>query len=109
MQTPPVNLAFSSAAIVPRFPHDTIHVLVVMDCADDFQLLSALLQQNHFAGYELDWAPTYAAGREALRGRRHDVAIFGYHLGGQTGLDLLREAREYGRDLPIILLTAEED
>lgn len=85
-----------------------IRVLVVDDDENDFFCVSRLLTRNTFARYELEWAPSYAAGLEALERGGHDVAIFDYRLGMGTGLELLRMAQAKNCDLPVILLTGHD-
>lgn len=85
-----------------------IRVLVVDDDENDFFCVSRLLTRNTFARYELEWAPSYEAGLEALERGGHDVAIFDYRLGLGTGLELLRAAQTKNLDLPVILLTGHD-
>lgn len=92
-------------SFVTRSP---IRVLVVDDDENDFFCVSRLLTRNTFARYDLEWAPSYAAGLEALERGGHDVAIFDYRLGMGTGLELLRMAQAKNCDLPVILLTGHD-
>lgn len=85
-----------------------IQVLVVEDHEDDFRYLSFLLGRSGTATYALSWAASYSAGQEMLRRGGFDVGLFDYRLGGGTGLDLLREAQEFGCEIPIILLTGHD-
>lgn len=89
-------------------PGCPIDVLVVEDHEDDFRYLSFLLGRNGTDQYHLHWASSYDAGLKALRDGGHDVALFDYRLGGGTGIDLLREARAFGVEMPIILLTGHD-
>jgi signal transduction histidine kinase len=81
---------------------------VVEDREDDFRYLTCVLERSRTASYELEWAPTYEAGLEALRRGGHDVGLFDYTLGGGTGIDLLREAQAQGCSMPILLLTGHD-
>jgi signal transduction histidine kinase/FixJ family two-component response regulator len=85
-----------------------IHVLVVDDDENDFFVVSRLLTRNTFAEYQLEWAPSYIAGLEALERGGHDVAIVDYRLGMETGLELVRMAQAKNVDLPVILLTGHD-
>jgi signal transduction histidine kinase/FixJ family two-component response regulator len=85
-----------------------IQVLVVEDHEDDFRYLSFLLGRRGTATYQLSWASSYAAGQQLLQRGGFDVGLFDYQLGGGTGIDLLREAREAGCAIPIILLTGHD-
>jgi len=89
-------------------PAKPINVLVVEDHEDDFRYLSFLLGRSGSGAYQVSWASSFAAGRKMLREDGFDVALFDYQLGGGTGIDLLREARELGCEKPIILLTGHD-
>lgn len=85
-----------------------IRLLVVDDDENDFFVVSRLLTRNTFAEYQLEWAPSYIAGLEALERGGHDVAIVDYRLGMETGLELVRMAQVKNVDLPVILLTGHD-
>jgi len=52
----------------------------------------------------VDWVSTFEAATEQIDDQ-HDLYLFDYSLGAQTGLDLLRLARERGCRAPVIMLT----
>jgi len=105
---PPLNqpLPQPAPASVPAAP--PLRVLVVDDDEHDFHIVSHLLGRNTFATYQLEWAPSYVAGLEALERGGHDVAILDYRLGMESGLELVRMAQASNRDLPVILLTGHD-
>jgi signal transduction histidine kinase len=84
-----------------------LRVLLVEDDEDDYVLTRDLLAEVSGYRFDLEWAPTYETGREALRQDRHDVYLFDYRLGGHDGLELLREAVARGCKGPVILLTGQ--
>lgn len=86
-----------------------IHIALVEDDEDDYLLLADYLQDFRWAAASLEWVDTYAAGLEIMAENRHDVYLLDYHLGGQTGLDLLRAAVEMGCKGPVIVLTGQGD
>lgn len=83
----------------------TLRVLVVDDDQDDFALLRDILSEIQSTRFEVEWASSYEAGRQAILQGRHDICFLDYRLGGQTGLDLLRAAIGAGCRTPLILLT----
>ncbi|HWA87641.1 MAG TPA: response regulator [Opitutus sp.] len=85
-----------------------INVLVVEDREDDFHYLSFLLGRNGTGSYAVNWAANYATARNMLREGGHDIGLFDYQLGGGTGIELLREARDFGCQMPIVLLTGHD-
>ena len=80
-------------------------VLLIDDDEDDYVVTQDLLQEAEQASFELTWVETYQAGLEALNTDLHDVYLLDYHLGAETGLELLQVAVEAGLRKPIILLT----
>ena len=86
--------------------HQAWKILLVDDDEDDYYLTRALLAGVHGTRYTLEWAPTYAAGRQALAVGGYDAVLMDYDLGSKNGLDLIREAAGEGRlDTPVILYT----
>ncbi len=76
---------------------------------DDETLRTGLQQTLSLHGYVVD---SCADGREALqRLRQGEYAALVLDLGlpGLGGMDLLRQLREQGRDLPCLILTARDD
>jgi len=58
--------------------------------------------------FELEYAPTYEDGLRKLLDGNHAACLLDYHLGERDGLELLREARAAGCEIPVIILTAED-
>ncbi|HEX8202373.1 MAG TPA: response regulator [Isosphaeraceae bacterium] len=86
-----------------------IRVLLVDDDEDDYVLTRELLAEVEPGAYTLDWAPSFAAGLEAMEHCGHDVYLVDYRLGGRDGLELIREAMGRGCRAPLILLTGQGD
>lgn len=86
-------------------PGAKARVLVVDDDEDDFRMLRDILAEIENRKFELTWASSYDAGREAIEKDEHDIAFLDYRLGARTGLELLKESMESGCRIPIILLT----
>jgi signal transduction histidine kinase len=86
---------------------ETIKVLLIEDDEDDFILTRDLLSEVKGGKYALDWAPSYAEGLEIARRGDHHVCLVDYRLGELSGVQLIREAREFGLTTPMILLTGQ--
>ena len=86
-----------------------LSVLLIEDDEDDYILLKDLLNELPAFKFDLDWAMTYEAGREAIHQNAHDVILLDYRLGGENGLQLLDEAIQGGCEAPIIVLTGHGD
>lgn len=90
-------------------PDQPVRVLLVEDDEDDYVLTRALLTEGFGARLLVDWASTRAIGLTKLLDGEFDVALVDYHLGGETGIDLLRAARARGSRTPVIMLTGQSD
>lgn len=86
-----------------------VKVLLVEDDEDDYLLTEDLLEDSDRMDVELEWIDDYASGIEAICRGEYDVCLLDYRLGGENGLDLLREALERGCRTPMVLLTGQGD
>lgn len=86
-----------------------MRVLVVDDSYDQFVMIKEFLSVTDGKQFELDWAGTYQAGHDAIKKNSHDIYILDYHLGDQSGLELMKEAIASGCKSPMILLTGRGD
>jgi len=84
-----------------------IRVLLVEDDEDDVVITRALLEEAESTEFRLDWVSGWEAGRDAILAAEHDVYLLDYRLGGQSGVDLLREVKARGAEGPFILLTGQ--
>ncbi|MCW2286775.1 signal transduction histidine kinase [Rhodoblastus acidophilus] len=84
----------------------TVRALLVDDAEIEFLSLRRMLQKLPKPLYRLDWAQSAAEGLSALQRDAYDVYLIDFKLGPDSGLDLIRQARELGVMKPIILLTA---
>jgi excisionase family DNA binding protein len=77
-------------------------VLVADDEASIRELLSKTLA---LADYDVDLAPDGRAALERLQATAYDLLITDLKMPGLDGLAVIREARRYRPDLPIIIIT----
>jgi len=83
----------------------TIKILLVEDDEDDYIFFKEYLKEIKNANYELTWAPSFEQGVEFISSQRHDIYVFDYLLGKNTGIDLITRCNSLGIQAPIILLT----
>lgn len=81
---------------------DRPHVLVADDEASIRDLLAKTLA---LAEYEVDVVPDGRAALERLRLAPYDLLIIDLKMPGMDGLSVIREAKRYKADLPIIIIT----
>ena len=82
-----------------------IKILLVEDDQDDYVIVLDYICRMKRSSYQLDWICSFDDALEAIARREHDVCVLDYSLGPDSGLDLLREIRANGYDLPVIMLT----
>jgi PAS domain S-box-containing protein len=88
---------------------ESYKLLLIDDDEDDFFELRETLSEIKRSSFQLTWKSSYESGLAALATRSFDACILDYRLGPQTGLQLMREAREQGSSCPMILLTGHGD
>lgn len=85
----------------------SVNVLLIEDDEDDYVITRDLLSDIEQTEYRLDWVDSAHDALTRLRtaAARYDVCLLDYRLGGQTGLDILRELEREDISIPMILLT----
>ena len=94
-----------AAAVAPQRPTavaERPRVLVVDDEASIRDLLSKTLA---LAEYDVDVAPDGRSAIDRLRMYPYDLLIADLKMPGLDGLSVIREAKRYKADLPVIIIT----
>ena len=78
-------------------------VLLVEDKAELRAMLRKALER---AGYTVEEAPDGNAAIDKVRSRRYLMVLTDLKLPGNSGIDVLREARRVEPTLPVIIMTA---
>ena len=86
-----------------------IKILMVDDDEEDFIIVRELLSEIRHYKYSIDWARSYAEGLQQIEERKYDVYLVDYRLGPESGLELIRNVLKNGYDIPLILLTGQND
>ncbi len=86
---------------------EILNVLLVEDDEDDYYITRTLLLRAVNVQCELKWVKTYEEGLEEIVSSAYDVCLIDYRLGKRDGLDLLRDAKNRGCRMPMILLTGQ--
>lgn len=82
-----------------------MRILVV---EDDLKTQGFLLKGLRESGFDADGCDDGVSALRRLSDRHYDLALLDIMLPGKDGLEVLREIREGGAVLPVILLTARE-
>jgi CheY-like chemotaxis protein len=88
---------------------EPVRILLIDDDDDEATLTRSLLGRVEDIRYELDWVATYGEGLASIASGAHDAYLIDHQLGGQTGIDLVREAREAGSLAALIMMTGQRD
>ncbi|OFV89771.1 MAG: hypothetical protein A3G76_00320 [Acidobacteria bacterium RIFCSPLOWO2_12_FULL_65_11] len=94
--------AASAAPVRPAGGAARPRVLVVDDEASIRDLLAKTLA---LAEYDVDVAPDGRSALERMRMYPYDLLIADLKMPGMDGLTLIREAKRYKADLPVIIIT----
>ncbi len=88
--------------------HEPIRILMIDDSDPSFRTLRAMLtpQRGTTTRYALTHTGDTQAGRADMRAGGHDCYLVDYRLRGESGVDLVRDARAAGVTRPIVMLTA---
>lgn len=86
-----------------------IKILMIDNDEKDFIITRDLFSGIDFHNYSLDWVQSYEEGVKLISKKTHDIYLVDYHLGQYNGLDLIHEMQTAGCDLPLILLTEQNN
>ncbi|MDH5680952.1 MAG: response regulator, partial [Spirochaetota bacterium] len=89
--------------------HNPVRILLVDDDEDDFIITSELLSEIPDHRYDIHWSSDYQKAIQTLECKDFDICLFDYSLGAECGLDLLEDVINRGYDIPIILLTGQNN
>ncbi|MDB6047640.1 MAG: transcriptional regulator [Pseudomonas sp.] len=82
-----------------------MHVLL---CEDDDLIASGIVAGLNAQGLTVDHVATAAAARAMVRVAHFDVMVLDLGLPDEDGLKLLRDLRQNGLQLPVLILTARD-
>ncbi|TAM61526.1 response regulator transcription factor [bacterium] len=84
----------------------TVRVLVVEHDTTDIEIIREALEAE---GHAVDVAADGRAGDHLAADGSYDAVVVNRHLPGLSGLDICRRLREAESDVPIVMLTAQDD
>ena len=84
-------------------------VLLVDDDEDDYIVARDFLNESELLDIKLTWVDNFEDGLVEISKNCHDVYLFDFRLGKETGLELMQSAIRMGCTKPIILLTGVGD
>lgn len=99
-------------------PETVVKILLIDDDEDDFILTRGLLGDIPGGRFDVDWVQDYdtamsmlapADGAASTLPATYDACLVDFRLGANDGISFIREAKQRGSKLPIILLTGQGD
>src|SRR3954468_20362538 len=93
----------NAAAHLPRAYNDAMHVVVVDDEKRMVDLTTSYLGDHHVTTTAAHDGPT---GLAAARQPDVDAVVLDLMLPGMSGIDLSKQLRREGNDVPVLMLTA---
>jgi DNA-binding response OmpR family regulator len=95
-----------SWALGTGFP---IRVMLIDDDDEQAMLTRSLLARVDDVRYEMDWVATFNEGLASIARDEHHAYLVDHQLGGRTGVELVKEAREAGSFAALIMMTGQRD
>lgn len=85
----------------------TISILLIENNEENYRIIYDTLQNIPHQSYMLDWVSTYDEAISFMKRDLYDLYLVDYHIGPQTGLDILRNAQKIRLSGPVILLSGQ--
>jgi signal transduction histidine kinase len=87
-----------------------IRILLIEDDEDDYLLTREHLDAIERQSYDIEWVCTFDTARQRLNASGgYGVILVDQYVGGDTGVDFIRERTQAGATAPMILLTGLGD
>jgi two-component system, cell cycle sensor histidine kinase and response regulator CckA len=88
---------------------DTMKLLLIEDDEDDVVIAQDLLAEIPNHEFDVTWINDYDDALFSMISNQYDIILLDYRLGQYNGIDLLKEANQKGCEVPVILLTGQDD
>ena len=86
-----------------------LNILLIEDDEDDYFLIEDLLSEIEGTEFTIRWTSSYKTGLEVISNQQYDICLCDYQLGEYNGMEFLRTAMAFGCQIPIIILTGQEE
>ncbi|MBD3383859.1 response regulator [candidate division KSB1 bacterium] len=83
-------------------------ILIIDDDIDQAHLMELILERAN-EDFSVEVANSYSKGRLLLKSIHFDALVLDYHLPDKDGLQMLREFKESGITLPVVMVTGQGD
>ena len=86
-----------------------LKILLIEDDEDDYFLIEDLLSEIEGTKFTLNWVDNYQTALDEIYTNKYDICLCDYRLGEHNGMEFLQTATSFGCNIPIILLTGQEE
>jgi signal transduction histidine kinase len=86
-----------------------IRILLVDDDEDEYVIIRGQLSEISDMSFEISWAEGYSQAHNIIKNNQFDVCLVDYLLGKNNGIELIRDFKRKGVNIPFILLTGKGD
>lgn len=87
-----------------------VTILLVEDNKDFAKLLQVYLQRYDKDKFKIVWKENYSSAMQEIEsGTSFDVILMDYFLPGKNGLEITKELKEKGINVPVVFLTVNKD
>lgn len=84
-------------------------VLLIDDDEDSLIIIRHALDESEHSAYDVEWTSEPGVAVEMLSDNQFDVCLLDYYFAEGDGLDFLKEIRESGIQVPVIMYTGQKD
>lgn len=88
---------------------EEIKILLIEDDEEDYVITKEIISEIKNQKYTIVWISSYEKALNEMEKDTYDIFMVDYKLGEKTGLDLIDEVIEINRNIPIVLLTGQND
>jgi len=89
--------------------NQNIKILLIEDCHADCCLMEGMLKDSDAVRFELETVSRLSTGLARLAGGKFDVVLLDLGLPDSSGMDTLKKILEHNLEVPIIVLTGQDD
>jgi len=89
--------------------NQNIKILLIEDCHADCCLMEGMLKDSDAVRFELETVSRLSTGLARLAGGKFDVVLLDLGLPESSGMDTLKKILEHNLEVPIIVLTGQDD
>ncbi len=90
-------------------PKEIIRILLVEDDEEDYAITKDIISDVKNQRYSIEWVSSYERALIEIQKDIYDLFLIDYKLGKKTGLDLISDVMGKNRNIPVIMLTGENN